>query len=233
MTITLHSSSFSDVMHDLARGLSADLRQHHGEVTIELPAAVGQGTIRAVQFHSRLSLLRLRLRLEESLVLHVTQTDYHPLRRLLCEAGSLTHSVDARHIQYRMLATDCSLSACSGDVDQVFQLPSHQELSLYMVEIDRRRYMQRIRQADGAVHSRIKEVFADTEARFPFLYHSFSNWRSATGRTALPTEKIVIRRSHPATGFHRATLGVGVGAGLGCSGASGCSGEGVGLGRSG
>ena len=179
MTITLHSSSFSDVMHALAEHLSADLRQHHGEATIELPTTVGRGTIRTIRFHSGLSLLRLRVQLEESLMLHVAQTDYHPLRLLLCEAGSLTHSVDTRHIQYRMQATDCSLSACSGDVDQVFHLPSHQMLSFYMVEIDRERYQQRIRQAGGEVHSRIKEVFADTEARFPFLYHSYYSHATA------------------------------------------------------
>ena len=173
MTITLNSSSFSDVMHDLAKGLSADLRQHNEEATIELPAAVGQGTIRAVRFHSGLSLLRLRMQLEESLILHTVQTDYHPLRLLLCEAGSLTHSVDARHIQYRMVATDCSLAACSGHVDQIFHLPAHQALSLYIIEIDRQHYAQRIRQANGEVHSRIKEVFADTEAQSPFLYHSY------------------------------------------------------------
>ncbi len=173
MTITLNSSSFSEVMHELAEGLSAELRQHNDEATIELPAAVGQGTIRAVRFHSGLSLLRLRVQLEESLILRTVQTDYHPLRLLLCEEGSLTHSVDARHIQYRMVATDCSLAACSGNVDQIFHLPAHQTLSLYIIEIDRKRYLDRIRLTDGAVHSRIKEVFADTEARFPFLYHSY------------------------------------------------------------
>lgn len=171
MTITLNSSSFSEVMHTLTEHLSAELHQADGEATIELPVAMGRGTIRAVRFHSGLSLLRLQL--EENLTLHITQSDYHPLRLLLCETGSLTHSVEARHIQYRMQAMDCSLSACSGDVDQVFHLPSHQALSLFMVEIDRQHYMQRIRQADGAVHSRIKEVFADTEAQFPFLYHSY------------------------------------------------------------
>ena len=185
MTITLNSSSFSDVMHELAEGLSAELRQHNDEATIELPAAVGQGTIRAVRFHSGLSLLRLRVQLEENLLLHLFQTDYHPLRLLLCEAGSLTHSVDTRHIQYRMVATDCSLAACSGHVDQVFHLPAHQALSLYVVEIDRQHYVQRIRQSDGAVHSRIKEVFADTEARFPFLYHSYYSHAAALVLTQL------------------------------------------------
>lgn len=175
MTITLPSSSLSDVMHALAEGLSAELHHHHGEAITELPAAVGQGTLRAVRFHSGLSLLRLQMQLEESLVLCLSpnSTDYHPLRLLLCEAGSLTHSVDVHHIQYRMLATDCSLSACPDHVDQTFHLPSHQALSLYMVEIDRRHYLRRIRRANGAVHSRIKKVFADTEARFPFLYHNY------------------------------------------------------------
>ena len=185
MTITLNSSSFSEVMHELAEGLSAELRQHNDEATIELPAAVGQGTIRAVRFHSGLSLLRLRVQLEESLFLHMVQTNHHPLRLLLCEAGSLTHSVDARHIQYRMTATDCSIAACSGDVDQIFHLPAHQAVSLYIIEIDRQHYVQRIRQSDGAVHSRIKEVFADTEAQFPFLYHSYYSHAAALVLTQL------------------------------------------------
>ena len=179
MTITLHSSSFSDVMHTLAQGLSAELRQQDGEATIELPAAVGRGALRATRFHDGLSLLLWRVQLNESLTVKVSQTDYHPLRLLLCEAGSLTHSVDARHIQYRLNATDCSLSACSGDVDQIFYLPSHQALSMYMVEIDRRHFLHRIRHADGAIHSRTRAVFEDTEARFPFLYHQYYNHATA------------------------------------------------------
>ena len=179
MTITLRSSSFSEVMHTLAQSLSADLREQNGELSIELPAAVGRGTIRAIRFHDGLSLLLWRMQLHESLVLKVTQTDYHPLRLLLCQAGSLTHSVDTRHIQYRMNATACSLSACSGDVHQIFQMPSHQSLSVYMIEINRQRYLPRIRQDHTLLHSQTKAVFEDTEGQFPFLYHNYYSHATA------------------------------------------------------
>jgi len=173
MVITLNSSSFSEVIDDLARGLSAEVKKNNGEVVIQLPAVSGKGTIQAMRFHSGLSLIILDMQLVESLTIHVLQTDYHPLRLMLCQQGSLIHSVEERHIQYQLNKLYCSLSACSGNVDQLFQLPANQSLSIVMIEIDRKYYLERLKRVPGEINNRIRTLFEDTKAKFPFLYHSF------------------------------------------------------------
>ena len=172
MVITLRSSSFSQVMDVLAKGLSTEVIEKNGEVIIKLPTSSGKGKIQALRFHSGLSLLIFEVQLTEDLIIKVQQTDYHPLRLLLCKTGFLTHSVEQRHIQYRLNEFYGALSACSGNVDQIFHLPAQQPLAIFMIEIDRKYYLERLQQANGSVHSQVRELFEDTEAEYPFLYHS-------------------------------------------------------------
>ena len=174
MNIHLPASTFSEVLPALAQGLLAPLDSWNGETIIKVPSAVGRGAISAVRFYDGLSLLCWQVDLNEAITMNVAPTDHHPLRLMLCTQGSVDHAIDADRL-YQLTSHHCSLSVCSGHVDQHFSLPAHQSLRLYMVEIDRAVFESRVHFPPGDGHHSLAPIFFDTFAPDPFLYRSAYN----------------------------------------------------------
>ena len=172
MTIHLPTSSFAEMLPTLAEGLFAPLDSRDGGNVIRLSPPVGRGAITGVRFYRGLSLLRWQVALDQEVTMYVAPTDHHPLRLMLCAQGSVYHSVDAHRIRYPLEALGCSLSACSGYVDQHVCLPAHQSLSLYVAEVDRAVYESRAHFPPGDGHHPLTPIFFDTSAPSPFLYRS-------------------------------------------------------------
>lgn len=173
MEITVTTSKLSEVMQTLADTLSVRTVVDHKVRAFSLPERVGHGTVKAHQLHDGLSLVIINGTLEEDLLLKLRQINYHPLRLVFCRKGRLTHSVNARLIQYQLNESENSLSACSGSVDQFFRFHASIEQSIYLVEIDRPYYLSRIDAGLETVHPDLEKAFRDVDADYPFLYHGY------------------------------------------------------------
>ena len=124
--------------------------------TFRLPKRIGHGQVEAHLLHDGLSLVTIHGTLEEDLLIKLDQIDYHPLRLIFCQHGKLTHSVNARLIQYQLNGSENSLSACSGSVDQFFRFHALVEQSIYLVEIDRSFYLSRVDAGLATIHPQVK-----------------------------------------------------------------------------
>ena len=173
MEITVTTSKLSEVMQTLADTLSVRTVAHHKVRTFALPRRIGHGQVEAYLLHDGLSLVTINGILEEDLLIKFRQIDYHPLRLIFCRKGRLTHSVNARLIQYQLNEAENSLSACSGSVDQFFRFHALVEQSIYLVEIDRSFYLSRIDVGLATIHPDLEKAFRDVAADYPFLYHGY------------------------------------------------------------
>ena len=173
MEITVTTSQLSEVMQTLADTLSVRTVAHHQSRGFSLPKSIGHGQVKAYQLHDGLSLVVIDGTLKEDLLIKFHQIDYHPLRLIFCRKGRLTHSVNARLIQYQLNEAENSLSACSGSVDQFFRFHASAEQSLYLVEIDRPFFLSRINAGLETIHPDLEQAFRDVDARYPFLYHGY------------------------------------------------------------
>lgn len=173
MEITVTTSKLSEVMQTLADTMSVRSVGHHTVRRFQLPPRIGQGQVEAHRLHDGLSLVTINGTLEEDLLIKFLQIDYHPLRLIFCRKGRLTHSVNARLIQYQLNESENSLSACSGSVDQFFRFHASVEQSIFLIEIDRPFYLSRIDAGLETLHPDLEKAFRDVEADYPFLYHGY------------------------------------------------------------
>ncbi|MEK6482003.1 AraC family transcriptional regulator [Catalinimonas sp. 4WD22] len=172
MIVKLISNSLSSIMHELAETLSARYQKNDKSTIVQLLGPLGEGKVEACQLHDGLSLFSINGVLQEGLEIKVRQEGYHPLRLIYCQTGQLTHSVDERLIQYQLHNFQNSLSACSGDVNQNFHFHTG-EVSIFIVEIERFFYLERIRSGIDSVHPQLARLFEDTSAQYPFLYQGY------------------------------------------------------------
>jgi AraC-like DNA-binding protein len=173
MEITVTSKDRLGVMQTIASALHVPLviKNHiHG---FQLPKWLGLGTVETFQLHDGLSLIFIQGTLKEDLLIHLEQLRYHPLRLIFCRKGKLIHSVSARLIQYQLNASENSLSACSGSVDQFFRFHARIEQAVYIIEINRPFYLNRIDAGLETIHPELEKTFRDVDAQYPFLYQGY------------------------------------------------------------
>ena len=160
-------------MQTIASALKVPLVTNNFVQSFQLPKQLGFGTMKTYQLHDGLSLVAIHGTLKEDLLINLEQLKYHPLRLIFCRKGKLVHSVKARLIQYQLNASENSLSACSGSVDQFFRFHSHLEQTIYIIEINRSFYLSRIDAGLETIHPHLEKTFRDVTAHYPFLYHGY------------------------------------------------------------
>ncbi len=173
MEITITNSNQSGVIQAVAHTLSVPLVTHNYIQTFQLPKRLGAGKVETYRLHDGLNLVAVHGTLEEDLLINLEQLNYHPLRLIFCRKGRLIHSVNARLIQYQLNESENSLSACSGRVDQFFRFHSQVNQSIYIIEINRSFYLNRIDAGLETIHPHLEKTFRDVDAYYPFLYHGY------------------------------------------------------------
>ncbi len=172
MTIHLPTHEFFTGLPTLARSWSAPLDSLSGGYTITVPADQGQGVIRATRLRPGLNLLEWQLQPSEDLIIKLPPAHHHPLRLLLCQRGTIIHTVDTNRFRYSLKEFYYSLSVCSGRVDQSFCVPGGEQLDLCLVEIDRNMLENRVPFQGGDGHQPLAPIFFDTPDPWPFIYRS-------------------------------------------------------------
>ncbi|WKN43289.1 helix-turn-helix transcriptional regulator [Tunicatimonas pelagia] len=173
MEITVTSKDRLGLMQTIASALEVPLVTNNHVQSFQLPKRLGLGTVETFQLHDGLSLVSIQGTLKEDLLIHLEQLKYHPLRLIFCRKGKLIHSVNARLIQYQLNASENSLSACSGSVDQLFRFHAHLEQAIYIIEINRSYYLSRIDAGLESIHPHLEKTFRDVDAQYPFLYQGY------------------------------------------------------------
>lgn len=173
MEIVVTDTNLSGVMQTIAEKLSVRTVVNQHVRTFPFPRWLGQGQVETHRLHDGLSFVAIDGTLGEDLLISLEQLHYHPLRLIFCRRGKLTHSVNARLIQYQLNESENSLSACSGNVDQFFRFHSQVNQSIYIVEINRSFYLSRIAAGLESIHPHLERTFRDVDAHYPFLYHGF------------------------------------------------------------
>ncbi len=172
MIVEVNNNALSAIIGKLADGLSVAYLKDEKSASIELLSPLGEGKVEVHQFHDGLSMLAIHGTLQEELEIKIKQIDYHPLRLIYCQTGHLTHLVNARLIQYQLHNFQNSLSACAGNADQNFRFHIG-EVSVFVVEINRSFYLERIETELWTVHPQLDKVFRDIFSSQPFLYQGY------------------------------------------------------------
>ncbi|MCW3105086.1 MAG: helix-turn-helix transcriptional regulator [Bacteroidetes bacterium] len=154
----------------LAKYFKTEVINEHAEHKIVVPPAFGEGFISAIDFRDGLGMLMFSCALKKDLVLRYKCDEFQPLRLIFCVQNDFKHLIKADRLQYQLTNLLGSMVSGSSNNEQLFLLPAEKQVYFYSIEIDRKRYMQKIRHTVNSLPDELKDVFTDTQCSRSFLY---------------------------------------------------------------
>jgi AraC family transcriptional regulator, transcriptional activator of the genes for pyochelin and ferripyochelin receptors len=168
--VILSSFNPHHVVKVIGENFKTKIYDDYSELRIQIPKTLGEGYISGIDFKDGLGMLLFNFQLKKDLVLRYVSTEFQPLRLIFCLENDLVHIIKADRIQYQLNFLLGSMVCGSCQNEQVFVLPANKKIFYYSIEMDRSKYRPKVARAILSLPDELKEVFYDSECRFPFLY---------------------------------------------------------------
>lgn len=154
----------------LAKYFKTDVVDEHSEHRIDIPPSFGEGFISGIDFRDGLGMLMFNCTLKRDIVLKYKCDEFQPLRLIFCIQNDFKHLIKADRLQYQLTNLLGSMVSGSCNNEQLFLIPAEKQVYFYSIEIDRKKYMQKIRYTVNSLPKELKDVFTDIQCSRPFLY---------------------------------------------------------------
>ncbi len=169
--IEVNSLPLKDVIEDLARMFSTTFTDNCGEYLLHLPADMGQGTIKGINFEDGLGLLQYDCTFKEDLEIHFKVSNVHPLKFLYTGCGVLFHRFENEDKMHQIEQYQNAIVASSEKNGHVLLFKSNHKTTVNSLEIDREKFHSKMECEIETLHSELEELFKDIYAKGSFYYN--------------------------------------------------------------
>lgn len=154
----------------LALDLGAKLFENCHEYTIEMPCRIGSGHIKMIDFFNGLSLTIYSLDLADNLEIVYRNKSNCLLRFTYCLEGKVQQKLQNQQVKLVVNSYSGLIHADSREADQSMVMGPG-PLRLLCIEIDREKYLEKIKCEVKFLPEQLEEIFLDVECTRQFLYH--------------------------------------------------------------
>lgn len=170
--VTFNSSDPISIVQAFAKFLNTKVIDEKAEHRVYIPPAYGEGFIGGIDFKDGLGMLIFNCRFKQDMVLKYFPGEYQPLRLIFCVENDFKHVIKGDRIQYQLNYLLGSMVSGSRKNEQVFVFSADKQIYFYSIEINRKKYMQKIEEAVKTLPEELRSVFHDVNCKHSFLYQS-------------------------------------------------------------
>jgi AraC family transcriptional activator of pyochelin receptor len=168
--IVFVSHKVDEIISGFAAHFKTQVHYEKAERWIKIPKAYGDGIVGGIDFHDGVSALVFSCHLKKDLILRYECSGIQPLRLLFCVENDFKHVIKEDRMQYQLTYLLGSMVCGTVSKQQLFLIPSEKQIYYYSIEIDRKRYNQKIEHAISTLPAELADVFSDLDGQKAFLY---------------------------------------------------------------
>ncbi len=173
-----------EVILDMARVFGADCQRDCEVYTLHLPKAVGEGTVRGINFSTGLGLIFYDCNFNDDIKIHFDVEDIHPAKLLYCLEGEIVHYFGGSSVFHHLRPFEGAIVGSIRNNGHILSFLSGQRTKLSSVEIDRGMFAEAFDCELNTLSSPISSLLTDIDAREEF-YHkghlSLKQWEILNG----------------------------------------------------
>lgn len=178
-TFISRSIPFKKVIQDLAKGFNVPYFQDCEQYRLRLPAEIGEGYIKGVNYHEGIGLMQYDCLFKEDTEIHFVVNSVHPLKFMFCEQGGLFHRFQNETQGHQMKELENVVVASSGYIGHVLRFEANQRVKVNNLEIDRMQFYRSRKCEIKKLEDQLLRLFEDINATQIFYYHGQFSLRSA------------------------------------------------------
>jgi AraC-like DNA-binding protein len=161
------------VVIDIARELNTEYGEKCGECFLELPAGVGDGNIRGINFDGGLGIIQYDCKFQDDIEIQYIVNKVHPLKFLYCLEGKLDHRFENEDVYNTIRQFQSAIVASEQYRGHILQFDAGVHSVINSLEIDRREFLPKISCEIRSLQTIHKDLFEDIDAKSVFYHEGF------------------------------------------------------------
>jgi AraC-like DNA-binding protein len=197
---SIHVSSLplSEVIKEIAENMGTSFSEDCGEYFLQLPAEIGNGSIRGINFEGGLGIIQYNCTFIKDTEIHFVVNEVHPLKFMYTIEGTLLHRFQHEDSIHTINQYQNAIIASSYHNGHVLVFKANQSIKINSLEINRREFKIKMECHINNLENELKTLFKDTSSEIDF-YHN--------GNYSLVISNLLTEMSElNATGFIRRTF---------------------------
>ncbi len=162
-----------DVISDLSAAFSIDYSESCTEYYLKLPARLGKGQIRGINFSNGLGILIYDCQFLEDTKIEFNTNNVHPIKYLYAVEGPTVHSFANEEIEHHIEQHKCAIVASDNNSGHELNFKKSERIHIVSLEIDREKFIANTACEIEHLHPTLKNLFKDTKASEKFYHEGF------------------------------------------------------------
>ncbi|WP_037315548.1 AraC family transcriptional regulator [Salegentibacter sp. Hel_I_6] len=166
--ININAIPVDEILFDLGKFFNVRVVESCNEYKVKLPSSIGEGDISGIQFENGLGLLQYNCNFYQDTEIRLVKSNIHSLKFIYVLNGSLEHrfsNEDESHVidQYQH-----AIVASEEKNGHILKFSKGKSTCFSSIELDRKKYQDKISCELKGVDSDLSKVFNDIEAKNTF-----------------------------------------------------------------
>jgi len=170
-SIEVNSLPLKEVIQDIAKLFNINYTENCGEYLLQLPASVGEGSIRGINFEGGLGLIQYDCLFNEDMQINFVVNEIHPLKFLYTVYGNLQHRFENEKKLHHIEQYQSAIVASSKQNGHVLLFKANQKIKVNSLEIDRKKFQSKMECDIKSLDSELETLFKDIKATKAFYYN--------------------------------------------------------------
>lgn len=179
MRISVQAIPVNEVMKGIADQWRVPLKEENGEMKLELPETLGEGSIWGMSFGSGLGIVVYDCMFYHNHEILFSIKRTHPLKFIFSTVGSVNHSFEEENDLHEIKTYQNVIVSSSGTHGHLLSFKAGEVNKIVSIEIIRSEFSKRKNHDFSDLEPVLRNVFSDSTAVEKFIYHGNYSLKAA------------------------------------------------------
>jgi len=168
--ITVSSLPIHQVIQDIAEGFGEDYQKNYNFYRVELPKAVGHGSISGIDFGGGFGLLNYNCVFHNTFTIKFTLKEVHPMKFMHCREGKFTHTFEGNQESRDINTYENIIVASSQKNGHILTFAKGHKIEICSIEVDRNRFLPNVENLNIHGGDELSNVILDINGSNKFFH---------------------------------------------------------------
>ena|SRR5690554_1366188 len=172
-TFKVNSLPLKEVIENLAELFNVPYKEVCDEYCLEIPANLGEGQIRGVNFDNGLGFILYECQFLEDIRIEFTLDDIHPIKFIYSAEGNLHHTFANDEEVHSIEHYKCAIVASEKTNGHILTFLKNEKYKIVSLEIDRAKFSTTSSCEISTESNELQSLFSDVKANRTFYHEGF------------------------------------------------------------
>ncbi|MBQ0733383.1 helix-turn-helix domain-containing protein [Aquimarina celericrescens] len=171
--IVIQDHNVSNIIEEFADSLGVDYENSNHECCVQLPEEFGSGYMRSFQFDFGVGVVETDYLLKKDFFYELKKGVVHPLKIIFNRESGFYHKFENDQEFQEIRRLENTMLSSTPKNNHIFKIPAHTPICIFSLEINRKKFEQKIESFLPNMNEDLIELFRDINGINQFFYKNY------------------------------------------------------------